>query len=140
MRLDRALTWVAIAVALIAAAAQPVHAQTRLRVVASFSILADIVRQVGGDRIEVTSFVGSGGDAHVYDPTPADSARIAAADLVIINGLNFEPWADRLVKAAKYSKARLVAVKALVTGGQPDPTPGRTWKTSSSTSQTSARR
>ena len=124
MRLDRTLTCVALAVALVAMATQPIHAQTRVRVVASFSILADIVRQVGGDRIEVASLVGSGGDAHVYEPSPADSAKIAAADLVIINGLNFEPWADRLVKAAKYAKARLVAskgVKALVTGGQPDP-------------------
>ncbi len=122
MRVDRALALLILAAAL--TAAQAVQAQTKLRVVASFSILADIVREVGGERIEVSSLVRSGGDAHTYDPSPADSARIAAADLVIINGLNFEPWADRLVKAAKYAKARLVAskgIKALVTGGQPDP-------------------
>jgi zinc/manganese transport system substrate-binding protein len=124
MRLDRAFIWIAFAAALFAVTSRPVEAQTKLRVVASFSILADVVRQVGGDRIEVASLVGSGGDAHVYEASPADSAKIAAADLVIINGLNFEPWADRLVKAAKYSKARLVAskgIKALVTAGQPDP-------------------
>jgi zinc/manganese transport system substrate-binding protein len=122
MRVDRALALLIFAAAL--TAAQAVQAQTKLRVVASFSILADIVREVGGERIEISSLVRSGGDAHTYDPSPADSARIAAADLVIINGLNFEPWADRLVKAAKYAKARLVAskgVKALVTGSQPDP-------------------
>lgn len=69
-------------------------------VVASFSILADFARSVGGDRIAVTALVGPGGDSHVYTPTPADARTVAAARLVIVNGLGFEGWLPRLVKAA----------------------------------------
>ncbi len=84
--------------ALIASA--PAAAQGPIKVVASFSILADLVRNVGGDRVEVTALVGPAGDAHVYEPSPADSRRIADAGLVVVNGLGFEGWLDRLVRAA----------------------------------------
>src|SRR5215217_6759831 len=99
-------------------------AQSKLKVVASFSILGDLVHQIGGDRVEVTTLVGPNGDAHAYSPTPADSAKIQQADLVAINGISFEMWADRLVKAASYKGARLVAsrgIRALRAGGRPDP-------------------
>ncbi|MEI6836349.1 MAG: zinc ABC transporter substrate-binding protein, partial [Alcaligenaceae bacterium] len=56
-----------------------------LKVVASFSILADMVREVGGSQVEVTSLVGPNADAHVFDPTPADAKRIASAQLVVVN-------------------------------------------------------
>lgn len=69
-------------------------------VVASFSILADFARNVGGDRVAVTALVGPGGDSHVYTPTPADARTVAAAKLVVVNGLGFEGWLPRLVKAA----------------------------------------
>jgi zinc/manganese transport system substrate-binding protein len=69
------------------ATALPVQAQDRLKVVASFSILGDFVKNVGGDRVDVTTLVGPNGDVHVYTPTPANAKKIADAKLVIINGL-----------------------------------------------------
>lgn len=75
-------------------------APERLPVVATFSILADLVRQVGGERVAVDALVGPDGDAHVYAPTPADGRRLAAARLVVANGLGFEGWIDRLIKAS----------------------------------------
>jgi len=78
--------------------ASPALAQ--IKVVTSFSILADMVRNIGGDRVDVVSLVGPDGDAHVYEPTPADARAVAAAQLVVVNGLGFEGWVDRLVHAA----------------------------------------
>jgi zinc/manganese transport system substrate-binding protein len=78
----------------------PAAAQDRIKVVASFSILADLVRNVGGDRVEVTVLVGRNNDAHAFEPSPADSRRLAYAGLVVVNGLGFEGWLDRLVRAA----------------------------------------
>ena len=84
--------------------ALPLRAQTTkpLQVVASFSILADMVREVAGDAAQVHSLVGANADAHVYEPTPADAQRLARADLVIVNGLHFEGWIDRLVRSSGY--------------------------------------
>ncbi len=78
-----------------------------LPVVASFSILADFVRAVGGDSVAVTTIVGPDGDAHVYEPTPQDSRRLASAKLVFVNGLGFEGWISRLIAASK-TKAKVV--------------------------------
>jgi zinc/manganese transport system substrate-binding protein len=96
-----------ICLALIAVCA-PARAQQRLNVVASFSIIGDFVRNAGGDRVDVTMLVGPNGDAHVYSPTPADAKKIAAAKLVIINGLGLEGWLPRLVQSSG-SKATIVA-------------------------------
>jgi zinc/manganese transport system substrate-binding protein len=96
----------------------------KIEVVASFSILADLVRQVGGDRVSVRSIVPANTDAHVYEPKPADIAAVGRAKLVVINGLGFEAWADRIVRATNYSGERLVAsrgVRALSVRGQTDP-------------------
>lgn len=83
-----------------AAPAAPARAQARLPVVASFSILADLLARVGGDRLDIRALVGPGGDAHAFAPAPADARRIAEARLVVVNGLGFEGWIDRLVKAS----------------------------------------
>lgn len=85
-------------------AALPLHAQPTkpLQVVASFSILADMAREVAGDAAQVHALVGPNADAHVYEPTPADAQRLARADLVIVNGLHFEGWIERLVRASGY--------------------------------------
>jgi zinc/manganese transport system substrate-binding protein len=72
----------------------------RLEVVATFSILADLVRNVGGDRVEVVALVGPDGNAHVYAPSPADARKLADAKVIFINGLGFEGWIDRLIKAS----------------------------------------
>ncbi|MFC5066869.1 metal ABC transporter substrate-binding protein [Flaviflagellibacter deserti] len=92
----------------------PAHAQDKLATVASFSILGDFVKNVGGDRIAVTTLVGPNGDAHVYEPTPADAKALNTAKVVFINGLGFEGWMDRLVRASG-SKATVVTASQGVT-------------------------
>lgn len=86
-----------------------VYAQEKLNVVASFSILGDLVNSVGGDQVNVTTLVGPGGDAHVYTPTPADAKRVSEAKLIVINGLGFEGWLPRLIKASGGKPAILTA-------------------------------
>ncbi|MGQ0684924.1 metal ABC transporter solute-binding protein, Zn/Mn family [Bradyrhizobium sp.] len=78
-----------------------------IKVVATFSILGDLVRNVGGDNVAVTTLVGPDSDAHVYSPTPADARKIADARLIVVNGLGFEGWLRRLVQSSG-SKARIV--------------------------------
>ncbi len=71
-----------------------------LKIVASFSIIADFAKNVGGDRVDITTLVGPDGDAHVYEPTPADAAAVGAADVVLVNGLQFEGFLQRLIEAS----------------------------------------
>ncbi|WP_256807277.1 MULTISPECIES: metal ABC transporter solute-binding protein, Zn/Mn family [unclassified Bradyrhizobium] len=91
--------------------ASPLRAAERLNVVASFSILADFVRNVGGDRINLTTLVGTDSDVHVYTPAPSDAKRIADAKLVIVNGLGLEGWLPRLVQSSG-AKAQVVTASA----------------------------
>jgi len=74
----------------------------KLKVVASFSILADMARAVGGDYVDVYALVGAGEDVHVYQPRPRDARLLAAADVLIVNGLGFEGWIERLILASGY--------------------------------------
>lgn len=80
----------------------------KLKAVASFSILGDMVKKVGGDRVEVTTLVGPNGDAHVFSPTPADAKTLASADIFFVNGLGFEGWMQRLEKASGFTGALVV--------------------------------
>lgn len=80
-----------------------------LQVVASFSILGDITRNVGGERINVSTLVGPDQDAHVFEPSPADISKIAKARLVIINGLGFEGWMSRLSSSSGFKGPVIVA-------------------------------
>jgi zinc/manganese transport system substrate-binding protein len=98
-----------LAVCLMLLTAAPAMAQQKLRVIASFSILADIVAQVGGEDVEVITLVPAMGDAHVFQPTPSDARMVAGAALLVSHGLNFEPWLDRLVAASGYQGPRVVA-------------------------------
>jgi zinc/manganese transport system substrate-binding protein len=91
----------------------PTQAQDKLRVLASFSILGDFVKSVGGDRVEVSTLVGPNGDAHVYSPAPADAKKVAAAKVVIVNGLGFEGWMARLVRASGSKVVPVVATKGI---------------------------
>lgn len=92
------------------ASAQGSPADTvRVRVVASFSILGDMVKAIGGDRVDVTVLVGPDADAHVYEPVPNDVRSINRASLLVVNGLGFEGWLDRLVEASGYAGAVVVA-------------------------------
>ncbi len=68
-----------------------------LKAVASFSIIADFARNVGGERVEITTIVGPDGDAHVFEPRPADAVAVAEADVVLVNGLEFEGFLKRLI-------------------------------------------
>jgi zinc/manganese transport system substrate-binding protein len=72
----------------------------KLKVVASFSIIADFAKNVGGDRVEITTLVGPDGDAHVYEARPSDAAAVGGADIVLVNGLQFEGFLNRLVEAS----------------------------------------
>ena len=103
----RTLAFLAVAIALAPSALG------QIKVVASFSILGDIAATIGGERVEVRSIVGPGADAHAYQPTPADARALKDADIVIVNGLGFEGWFDRLVRASG-SAARIVVASAKV--------------------------
>jgi zinc/manganese transport system substrate-binding protein len=119
----RRLQFWLIALMLVASAA-PAHAQARLDVVASFSILGDFARNVGGERVNVTTLVGPDGDVHVYTPAPADAKKIADAKLVIINGLGLEGWLPRLVQSSGGKTAIVAAtngIAPLKIGGDADP-------------------
>jgi zinc/manganese transport system substrate-binding protein len=85
----------------------------KLSVLASFSILGDFVKNVGGDRVEVSTLVGPNSDAHVYSPAPADAKKVAAAKVVIINGLGYEGWMARLVKASGAKVSPVIATKGI---------------------------
>jgi zinc/manganese transport system substrate-binding protein len=89
------------------------QARDKLKVVASFSILGDLVKNVGGDRVEVATLVGPNGNAHVYAPSPADAKKAADAKLVFVNGLGFEGWLERLVKASGTKAPIVVATKGI---------------------------
>jgi len=93
--------------------AGPAEAQDKLRVVATFSILADLAKSVGGDAVEVTSLVAPNGDAHAYAPSPADAKRLADAKLILVNGLGFEGWIERLVKASGSKAQVTLATKGI---------------------------
>jgi zinc/manganese transport system substrate-binding protein len=88
--------------------------QSKIKAVASFSILGDLVRNVGGDRVEVENLVGPNGDVHVYSPTPGDARKLAAANVVFVNGLGLEGWMTRLVVASN-AKAPVVVVSKGIT-------------------------
>ncbi|MBU0582371.1 MAG: zinc ABC transporter substrate-binding protein [Alphaproteobacteria bacterium] len=96
-RIGLAATLIATTLGSLPAAAEP------LKVIASFSIIGDFAENVGGDRIELRTLVGPDSDAHVYEPRPADAAAMAGADVVLVNGLHFEGFLQRLVEASATS-------------------------------------
>lgn len=107
MRYRRTALGIVASVLAFAALAPAASAAEKLKVVASFSILGDMTARVGGDGIELATLVGPGGDAHVFEPKPTDAEVVSKAELMIVNGLGFEGWLDRLVEASG-SKARIV--------------------------------
>jgi zinc/manganese transport system substrate-binding protein len=105
----RFVVQIGIALALLFGISGAAHAADTVKAVASFSILGDMVRQVGGDRVEVITLVGPDGDAHVYEPTPADAKNLAASQILFTNGLGFEGWMDRLEKSSGFEGKVVVA-------------------------------
>ncbi len=95
------------------AASTVAHAQEKLQAVATFSILADMVQNVGGDRIALTTLVGRNADAHVYSPAPADARKLSHAKVVFTNGLGFEGWINRLIKASGTKAPVVVASRGV---------------------------
>ncbi|MCL4503452.1 MAG: metal ABC transporter substrate-binding protein [Deltaproteobacteria bacterium] len=89
-------------------------AGTKVKVIASFTILGDMVKNVGGNRVEVTTLVGPNGDVHVYEPTPAAAKSVSAAALVVVNGLGFEGWMDRLIQTSGYKGPVAVASQGII--------------------------
>ena len=87
----------------------PAWAEGRVPVVASFSILGDLTQRIGGERIALTTLVGPDGDAHVYEPGPSDAKAVSTARVLVVNGLGFEGWMDRLKQASGFRGVEVVA-------------------------------
>ncbi|WP_137388021.1 metal ABC transporter substrate-binding protein [Rhodoligotrophos defluvii] len=105
----RTLLAAAALLPMLAAGAPALADDAPLPVVASFSILGDIAREIGGDHVAVKTLVGPNGDAHVYEPTPADAKAVGAAKVLIVNGLDFESWLPRLTKSSGFKGMEVVA-------------------------------
>ncbi len=105
------------------------HAADRIMVVATFSVIGDMLANVGGDHIITKTIVGSDGDCELYQPTPADVATIASARAVFLNGLNdeFEPWLEPLLKQAEFKGAKVVVTRGVrtLTAEEEHPISGR---------------
>ena len=102
------------------AAAQPAKesrstspADGPIPVVATFSILGDMVARIGGEHIDLTTLVGPDGDTHVYQPTPADARAVSEARILFVNGLQFEGWLERLTEAADFHGVLVVATDGI---------------------------
>src|SRR3954452_11990391 len=91
----------------------PLKAHDKIDVVASFSILGDVARNVGGERAIITTLVGANSDVHVYTPAPADAKTIAKAKLVVVNGLGLEGWLERLVQSSGGKAPVVVATSGI---------------------------
>jgi zinc/manganese transport system substrate-binding protein len=111
--LTRRYLLTAAAAAAVLAVARPALAQDRIKVLATFSILGDLVKNVGGERVDVSTLVGPDSDAHVYAPAPSDAKKVADARVVITNGLGFEGWMSRLVRASGSKAPVIVATNGI---------------------------
>lgn len=104
-----------VALALAALMATPLAMAKTVQAVASFTVLADIVKNVGGEHVSVKSLVGPNGDPHSFEPTPKDSQALAHADVVFVSGLGMEGWMDRLITASGYKGQTVVASSGIST-------------------------
>jgi zinc/manganese transport system substrate-binding protein len=102
-----------IAILLLGLSITPGAAAEKLKAVASFSILADLVKEVGGNHVDVTAIVGPDGDAHVFQPSPQDAKAVADANIVVINGLGLEGWMARLIQSSGTKAPVVVASKGV---------------------------
>lgn len=98
-----------LALTLSAVAISPVAMAKTVEAVASFTVLADIVKNIGGEHVAVKSLVGPNGDPHSFEPTPKDSLALSQADVVFVSGLGMEGWMDRLIAASGYKGKTVVA-------------------------------
>jgi len=117
------LTSITAAVALTLSVPSTSWADDPIPVVATFSVLGDMVKRIGGEHISLTTLVGADGDTHVYQPTPQAARVVAEADVLFINGLGFEGWLERLVEAAPFGGSLVVAttgIEPIAFGGHDD--------------------
>ncbi len=120
----RALLTSAAVLAVSLAAPAAARSDRPIPVTATFSILGDMVKRIGGERVAVTTLVGANGDAHVYQPTPTDARIVSETHILVVNGLQFEGWLDRLIAASGFRGVRVVAtdgVEPISFGGAFDP-------------------
>ena len=120
----RALLTSAAVLAVSLAAPAAARSDRPIPVTATFSILGDMVKRIGGERVAVTTLVGANGDAHVYQPTPTDARIVSETQILVVNGLQFEGWLDRLIAASGFRGVRVVAtdgVEPISFGGAFDP-------------------
>lgn len=87
--------------------------ESPLRVVASFSILGDMVKEIGGEHVSLTTIVGPDADAHAFEPTPRDVKALSQAQVLVVNGLDFEGWLPRLLQAADFKGSQVLASKGV---------------------------
>ena len=114
MLVRRALLTSATAVlALSLVASASAQSDRPVPVVATFSILGDMVKRIGGEHVAVTTLVGPDGDTHVYRPTPADARAVSESKLLVVNGLQFEGWMDRLIDASDFDGIRVVVTDGI---------------------------
>jgi zinc/manganese transport system substrate-binding protein len=110
---SRILMQVVFSMALLLGASAGAQAADPIKISASFSILGDMVKRVGSDRVEVFTFVGPNGDAHVYEPTPADAKELSESKILFINGLGLEGWITRLERSSGFKGTVVTASKGV---------------------------
>jgi len=104
------------------------QAADKIKVAASFSVLGDMVARIGGDRVEVATFVGPNGDAHVYEPTPGDAKKLLDASVLVVNGLGLEGWMSRLEKSSGFKGKVVTATTGIKTRQMEEEEKGKTRK------------
>jgi zinc/manganese transport system substrate-binding protein len=114
MRTSGVLTGLLVSTAFGLGASEPASAKT-LNAIASFTVLADVVKQVGGDHVKVNSLVGPNGDPHEFEPSPDDARKLKEADITFVSGEGLETWFEKLVSASGYSGRPVVASEGIRT-------------------------
>jgi zinc/manganese transport system substrate-binding protein len=104
------------------------QAADKIKIATSFSVLGDMVREIGGNRVEVSSFVGPNGDAHVYEPTPGDAKTLAESAVLVVNGLGLEGWMNRLQKSSGFKGKIVTATTGIKTRQMDEEEKGKTKK------------
>ena len=106
-------TFLAVVFVLTLAAVASGTPERPVQAVATFSVLGNMVSRIGGEHVSVTTLVGPGGDTHVYQPTPAAASAVSQAHVLVVNGLDFEGWLDRLIEASEFAGVRVVATAGI---------------------------
>ena len=124
--MNRTARSIILACGFVALSALSARAAEKLRVVATFSVIGDIAANIGGDRIDLATLVGPDGDCELHQPTAADAAAVARANVLLMNGINdaFEPWLDKLLRQAKFAGTRVIVSRGVRALSVEDEHPG----------------